>query len=221
MLKTVIALTFPASSPLVAHADIANVGGGAIATYRVWEPDGTGGMLAEAGLNNYPRWAEPVGGLVARAMQALWAANEDNQRAPCAEVERVEVETRLASSHLLFAWTLARRDGSWTMEVWSDTAAPAETRSVVLLPAATWRDLVLQGQCWATWGEPVARPWPAPLRIPVIKGDHLAYVRFADIPEPARTVFERRMAHSTVPLISGEGPCAYAWDWEDFLAGVR
>ena len=221
MLNTSIALVFRASVRLETHVAIANVGGGAISAYRVQETDSSGKVLAEASLNGYPRWAEPVGGLVARGMQALWKAEDGNRPAPSAELERVAVETRLGSSRLLFAWTLYRQDGSWTMEVWSDTAASTQPRPVTLLPTATWRERVVQGQCWATWGEPVVRPWPAPLQVPVIKGDHLAYIRFADIPEPARSVFQRRMAHSTVPVISGEGRCAYASDWEDFLAGIR
>lgn len=50
------------------------------------------------------------------------------------------------------------------------------------------------------------------------------YVRFSDIPEPARGEFWRRMAHSTRPLVEEDADplgCAYLWDWEDFLKGQR
>lgn len=45
----------------------------------------------------------------------------------------------------------------------------------------------------------------------------LQYVRMGDIPEPARTAFDRRMQGSTAPVISGETNCVYADDWLRFI----
>ena len=65
---------------------------------------------------------------------------------------------------------------------------------------------------------------PEPVNIPVHASGDIGYVRFADIPEPARSAFIWNLEHSTRPLIE-EDPdprgCAYVWDWEDFLAGQR
>ena len=56
------------------------------------------------------------------------------------------------------------------------------------------------------------------------ESDGLRYVRMREIPEPARTFFQKNMAYSTRPLIEDDAQpmdCAYAWDWLDFLAGAR
>ncbi|WP_338019380.1 hypothetical protein [Paraburkholderia tagetis] len=50
------------------------------------------------------------------------------------------------------------------------------------------------------------------------------YVRLREIPEPARTFFQRNIANSGRPLVE-EDPdpldCAWAHDWSDFLDGQR
>lgn len=65
------------------------------------------------------------------------------------------------------------------------------------------------------------RPQPVRKAVPICKSGQTFYVRFADIPEPARSAFAKRMEHSTRPVIPGEGWCAYSWDWHDFIDGCR
>lgn len=49
----------------------------------------------------------------------------------------------------------------------------------------------------------------------------LAYVRLSEIPEPARTVFKRRMSASTRPGLEDDEETYWAWDWEAFAEGNR
>ncbi|MEM5329551.1 hypothetical protein VSR34_23585 [Paraburkholderia sp. JHI2823] len=50
-----------------------------------------------------------------------------------------------------------------------------------------------------------------------VRGDGVHYVKLSEIPEPAKTFFEKNLDGSGIP---GNG-CAYAHDWQDFLEGQR
>ncbi|CAJ2785922.1 hypothetical protein [Burkholderia pseudomallei] len=50
-----------------------------------------------------------------------------------------------------------------------------------------------------------------------VRGDGVHYVKLSEIPEPAKTFFEKNLDGSGIP---GHG-CAYAHDWYDFLEGQR
>lgn len=45
------------------------------------------------------------------------------------------------------------------------------------------------------------------------------YVRLADIPQPWRDELRAALPGSGCPAIAGEGECAYASDWVDWLRG--
>ena len=60
--------------------------------------------------------------------------------------------------------------------------------------------------------------------VPVHDSGGLQYVRLREIPEPARTYFQRRIVNSTRPMVSDDPEpmdCAYVWDWAAFLGGRR
>ncbi|MBB5428273.1 hypothetical protein HDG40_006460 [Paraburkholderia sp. JPY158] len=57
---------------------------------------------------------------------------------------------------------------------------------------------------------------PAEFDVPVYD-DGRKYINVHEIPEPARTIFARKIEYSSVP----HSGCAYAHDWLDFLAGNR
>ncbi|CAE6807602.1 hypothetical protein [Paraburkholderia domus] len=90
--------------------------------------------------------------------------------------------------------------------------------------ASTIWDLVARTVAVALTGKEELPPRPQQLDVPVRISGNTPYVRFREIPEPARSLFKKRMAFSTRPLID-EDPepmeCAYAWDWRDFLDGGR
>ena len=91
--------------------------------------------------------------------------------------------------------------------------------------ASSLWDLVARSVAVALTGQEELPPRPQQLDVPVrTSSGNTPYVRFREIPEPARSLFQKRMAHSTRPVIE-EDPqpmdCVYAWDWTDFLAGRR
>jgi hypothetical protein len=45
------------------------------------------------------------------------------------------------------------------------------------------------------------------------------YVRLADVPSPWQDRFRAALRGSGCPVITGEGECAYAWDWQEWLQG--
>ena len=85
-------------------------------------------------------------------------------------------------------------------------------------------DLVARAIAVALTGKEELPPRPRKLDVPVHVAGNIPYIRLREIPEPARSLFQRRIAYSTRPLIE-EDPmpmdCVYSWDWFDFLAGDR
>jgi hypothetical protein len=92
------------------------------------------------------------------------------------------------------------------------------------LRSASVLDLVARGIAAALAGKEELPPRPLLPEVPVHVSDGMPYVRMREIPQPARTLFSANMKYSTCPFIQ-EDPepmgCAYASDWEDFLAGRR
>ncbi|MGF6413613.1 hypothetical protein [Paraburkholderia sp. MM5482-R1] len=67
-------------------------------------------------------------------------------------------------------------------------------------------------------GREALPPRPAPPQVTVHVNDAgYRYVRLDEIPEPARTYFDRKLAGSGIP----DHGCAFAHDWFDFLNGQR
>lgn len=90
--------------------------------------------------------------------------------------------------------------------------------------ASVW-DLV--GRCIAaalSGGREELPARPELPEVPVHVSEGVQYVRLSEIPEPARTFFERRIDGATCPYVEEEPDprdCAYAHDWHDFLSGGR
>ncbi len=61
------------------------------------------------------------------------------------------------------------------------------------------------------------RPITPAVPVHVRKSDGMRYVRFDEIPEPARTFFGHNLDGSSIPAHD----CAYEHDWKDFLNGYR
>lgn len=86
--------------------------------------------------------------------------------------------------------------------------------------ASVW-DLVARAIAKSLSGQERLPRRPDPVAVPIHAYGNLQYVRMCEIPEPARSAFDRRMRWSTVPVIPGDGDCAYSWHWQAFLSGGR
>ena len=90
--------------------------------------------------------------------------------------------------------------------------------------ASTIWDLVARAVAVALTGKEELPPRPQQLDVPIHTVGNTSYVRLREIPEPARSLFQKRIAFSTRPIID-EDPepmdCAYGWDWRDFRGGGR
>lgn len=89
--------------------------------------------------------------------------------------------------------------------------------------ASVW-DLVARSIAAALSGSEELPPRPLSPRVPVHWSGDVPYVRMREIPEPAGTLFRKNMRSSTMPVIEEDAEpmgCAYAWDFEAFLAGHR
>ncbi|MFM0074441.1 hypothetical protein PQQ86_25095 [Paraburkholderia sediminicola] len=103
-------------------------------------------------------------------------------------------------------------------EVLGEVGEPTVLRSYPRWAGSVW-DLV--ARCPATalnQGREELPLRPAKPEVPVRMNDAgFRYVRLDEIPEPARTFFDRTLAGSGIP----DHGCAYAHDWFDFLNGQR
>ncbi|WP_312892377.1 MULTISPECIES: hypothetical protein [Paraburkholderia] len=99
----------------------------------------------------------------------------------------------------------------------------ATLRTYPRLSSTIW-DLVARAIAVALTGREELPPRPQPLNVPIHHAGRTSYVRLREIPEPAASLFRKRIEFSTRPLIE-EDPqpmdCAYSWDWLDFLAGRK
>lgn len=202
---------------------VGRISGGAIAGYIARESSYDDGVRAEARLTGYPRWTEPERALVARAMGALWVSRP---RLPIREFEaitEIRTETYLYSGmrtpRLLHSWCLEVRDAESGLLNSQVGQSVSDERTVQLRPYAYWRELVLQGQCLASWNELTLPPWPERLQIPIYRTGCISYVRAHDLPQLARGEFRRRMAHSRRPWLPKVPDAYFAEDWLDFLNG--
>jgi hypothetical protein len=99
----------------------------------------------------------------------------------------------------------------------------ATLRAYPRLSSTIW-DLVARAVAVTLIGREELPPRPQPLDIPVRSAGGISYVRLREIPEPAASLFRKRIELSTRPLVERDPrpmDCAYAWDWLDFLAGRR
>ena len=193
----------------------------ALAARSDYEFEFEGRTLDDARLEKYPRWCESVEGLVARCLAlstsgGIFILPRD--------------WTRLAVD-------IGLRPGGRGYELLSSTRVSLAARGLDVLCAAVdgparrldgiapranygdlW-DLAEHALRLATFGcddLPATRE----LDVPVRWDAGLSFVCMGDIPEPARSAFEKRMAGSGRPVIEDYPDAVNSWDWLDFL-GAR
>lgn len=203
--------------------EIGRVRNGIVADYVALERTADGEIAAQVELRGYPRWAEHALGLAARCAHLLSASSKPGH-----------VSKSSAGLHIESAWIDvgfgSQRDGMRlplerieyvragfaprirvAREHWPAFEYPAPAQ----LLAGTGAIVILLAL--AAWGATDVPELPSPLDVPVrTDGDGTPVVRLVDIPEPARTAFDRRLQGATVPSPDS----AYGWDWTRFVEGA-
>lgn len=225
MLSTIISWTSVLDLSRQIRLDVGRVRGGAIADYRaVLVDEAVGEELAAADINEYPRWSEPVAGLIARALHHCTSSGAPIQLRTVQPVRTIQVKIGL----------LPGGRGS-RRELLQLTADFRNTRTPVLCcdeeRGGLWatRDLrigsydplglAVQALSQWLWDTPHPRGWPKPLTVPIRRSGEITYVRLSDIAEPAQSSFRVRLNGATAPVIDGDPDVAYVSDWENFLGG--
>jgi len=142
----------------------------------------------------------------------FWPGGRDNGRRVLATAKIGRVKNGAVADYKVELHEDVLGDiGAGTLEEYPRFAAPI------------W-DLVARAVATGLTGKEELPPRPQSLNVPIHEAGNLAYVRFREIPEPALSLFRKRLAYSTQPVIEEDAEpmdCAYAWDWLDFLAGAR
>lgn len=114
----------------------------------------------------------------------------------------------------------------YVVQLHEDQRQHGEKRTLHAYPrhASSIFDLVARALAVGLTGTEELPPRPKPLSVPIHRSGNTDYVRLGEIPEPAATLFRKRIEYSGCPVIE-EDPmpmdCAYASDWQDFLTGQR
>lgn len=209
-------------SSYVHTVEIGRVRDGVLSDYVARERTADGEIAAQVELLEYPRWAEHASGLAARCAQLLWPSPRPSQVAKPStgpQVEAAWIDLGFGSQRRGMRRSLERSEYVRTgfaprirvaRENWPALEYPApatlraDTGTIVMLLALT---------AWRTTDVPEL-PKPLDVRVHVVDNG-TPVVRFSDIPEPARTAFDKWMDGATVPTLD----CAYVWDWKRFIEG--
>ena len=225
MLSTIISWTSVLDLARQVRLDVGRVRGGVIADYKaVLVDEAVGEELATADIMEYPRWSEPVAGLIARALHRCTSSGGPIQLRTVQPVRTLQLKIGL----------LPGGRGS-RRELLQLTGDFRTTRTPVLgcdeergglwdtkdLPIGSHDPLGIAVQALSQWlwDTPQPHGWPKPLSVPVRHFGDIAYVRLRDIAEPAQSAFRIRMNGATAPVIDGDPDVAYVSDWEIFLGG--
>ena len=219
MLRIVLTITTASGQMLIYHdGEIGNITNlDAISSYEVL----LDGRKVSAELHGYPRWSEPVRGLLARCIAV---AEPGSYMVPVPEdwtALRVDIgiqsdwrepPTRLAMCRV------TREAGTFNvgfmegkLSGFIEDVQPRESYQDM------W-DLAQHALNVSVWNAD-SIPEVKPLVVPVY-GDG-SYMRTSDIPEPAQSAFEWRQRMSGRPCIRGHRDACWIWDWEDWLNGQR
>lgn len=179
--------------------------GGRVADVAVTLDRSDGRRAIQAILRGYPRWSEPLTGLVARCL-GLVADESDIS---------IQNDLRLATLSIsLERWVLAEvhliPEHGATSE--SGPLQPIRGQSSISLWSLVQRRLAHE-----TRGMPEVPPLPAPIRIPVYHHGAIPYCRTRDLPADARVVFAQWAFGRKRPVIPKVEDAVHASDLEAFL----
>lgn len=192
---------------------IANMAGGQVADYSIQRLDGP----ALAVLRDYPRWSEPIHGLIARSLQIAQTELDVAVEAP---IRAISCATFLVSRgvgcpRLLATLDVDPRGRGWTVS--SAEGNASRVRRPLSSNARTPVALAVEALCLSVWNEAVLAPPPAPVDVPFRVHDGRHYIRMVDIPVHIRPSFARFARGMRTPEIPHERECFYAWNWISFV----
>ncbi len=224
MLVALLTLASP-SSVRELRAEIWNVSSLAAESDYDFDIEGRAKTHSLAKLTGYPRWCESTRGLVARCL----AHTRENLHGYLpSDWERLTVNIGIAPGgrgavRPLSMATISKHELNGLNIGWSE-----QTGQSGFLEGVEGRDLYTDP--WALAEHALRMSVFGVDDIPKAKAlapevrrteSGISFICTSDLPEPTRSVFETRMAHSTRPLIAGHPDAVYAWDWADFLNGQR
>lgn len=159
---------------------------------------------ARALLPRYPRWAEPVTALLARALDVALRARPDclpRLGITSAELAVVDSRTQQPVERVLFG------------------AAPRGARHEVPFSQPDYEaENPWQVMRWAcahqAFGSQVIPPLPPKLRPPIYESGGMLYCRTSDFPLAARVTFERLQSRLSRPFVPSVPDAVYPW-WVD------
>jgi len=222
MLKIVLTITTASGKLLIFNeGEIGNITDlDALSSYEVLL-DGRNVMTE---LHGYPRWSEPVRGLLARCIAV---AEQGSRFIPVpADWTALRVDigiqsgrqtrpTRLAmcrvtrNNDISGGFTVGFVEGK--LAGFIENVQPRESYQDV------W-DMAQHALNISVWNQDLIPP-VRPLEIKKYDGDR--WIRSSELPEPLRSAFEHRQRHSGKPHIREAWDANWAWDLEDFINGTR
>jgi hypothetical protein len=175
-------------------------------------------------LSTYPRWAESVRGLVARAL-AIGHPSEDGLRCASLGLSAMEIQIGIrpgGRGHLapISMVQMSTKRGNFHVG-WVEGQVTG--CNPLVRKEARYADVwhVAQHALAVSMYGSSCIPEVVPLSVKFYRYGDIPYMRTSDLPEPVRTEFERRQCHSGRPVVPGAADACFAWDWTDFLSGRR
>jgi hypothetical protein len=211
MLRTTINWKTSGEENVTRYLHIANVSYGRIADYRytLYTEDWT--SICTGMLKRYPRWTEPVAGLVVRILclavsraRALRHATNHRPDITSLEVAIDLVPGGIGAPRRLETVLLTLQGTNGTLQYNVEHLVPC-TRPVVFNERENnLYFIAVRALCRAVFDADDVLPIPEPFNPPFHVHAGRKYVRLSEIPEPAKSIFGRRYGHYPAPLVPGE-----------------
>lgn len=226
MLRTTISWKTSDEVNVTRYLNIANVSYGRIADYRytLYTEDWT--AICTGMLKRYPRWTEPVAGLVVRILclavsgkRALLPTANHGSYIASLDVAIDLVPGGIGTPRRLETVSLTLQGANGILQYDVEHLAPC-TRSVVFNEKEHNPGFVaVRTLCRAVFDADDVLLIPEPFNPPFHVHAGKTYVRLSEIPEPARSIFCRRLPHFSALTVPGERPdnVADAIAWQRFV----
>ena len=218
MLRIILTITTASGQMLIYDdGEIGNITNlDAISSYEVL----LDGRKVSAELHGYPRWSEPVRGLLARCIDVAELDSDLVQVPEDWTALRVDIgiqSGRQRHPTRLAMCCVTRETGTFNVGFLEGKLSGFIED---VQPRESYQDMwdlaqhALNVSVWNLDAIPAVRP------IEIKKYDDGRWILSSDLPEPLRSAFEHRQRYSGKPCV-GFWDANWAWDLEDFVNGTR